>query len=192
MLRKIAAGASAAVVAAGLAAAPAAATGFPGSPADPCSDVAQTERQGPCVTVVPFSAVKRNSGPPAVGTPTPEVPSSPPSDGSGPGPGDTAPPPASPPPSPPLESAGPPPAPDITPVPAPAPVEPAPTPTPAPAEPRKPSEAVLPTAEPRLPQTATDTRPLTVAGGCSLIAAGFAWIGGARRRRKRPAGVMSG
>ena len=187
MLRKIAAGASAAVVAAALAAAPAAATGFPGSPADACSDVAQTEQQGPCVTVVPFSAVKRNgSGPPPVGTPIPEEPTSPPPGGSGPG--DAPPPPASPPPAPPLESAGPPPAPDITPVPPPAPIEPAPTPRSAPAEPRKPSEAVLPTAEPRLPQTAVDSAPLTVAGGGSLIAAGLAWIGGARRRRKGPAG----
>ena len=183
MLRKIAAGASAAVVAAGLAVAPAVAAGLPDSPADPCAEAAT------CVTVVPavadFSAVKRNSGPPPVGTPTPEVPSSPPDDsgpgGPGPGPGG-GPSPFVPPP--PLESAGPPPAPDITPVPAPPPMEPAPPPTPAPAEPRRPSEAVLPTAEtpPRLPQTATNSGPLTVAGGVSLVAAGLAWIAGARRR----------
>ena len=69
----------------------------------------------------------------------------------------------------------------MTPVTAPPPAEPAPTTT-VPAEPRKPSEAVLPKAEPRrLPQTAADSRPLTVAGGGLLIAAGLAWMGGARR-----------
>lgn len=178
MLRKIAAGAGAAVVAAGLAIAPAAAAGLPGTPADPCAATAT------CVTAVPavadFSAVKRrSSGPPPVGTPSPEVPSSPPPDVSGPG----GAPPSAPPPPP--ESAAPPPAPDTTPVPAPPPIGPAPTPTTAPAEPRRPSEAVLPTAEvpTRLPQTAADSRPLAVAGGGSLIVAGLAWIGGARRRR---------
>ena len=180
MLRKIAAGTSAALVAAALAVAPAAAAGIPGAPDDPCAGTAT------CVTVAPavadFSAVKRGrSGPPPVGTPTPEGPSSPPPDDAGPGgPGGGAPPSA-----PPLESAGPPPAPDITPVPPPPPIEPAPTPTTAPAEPRRPSEAVLPTAEAptRLPQTAADSRPLTAAGGISLMAAGLAWMGGARRRR---------
>jgi len=176
MLRKIAVGTSAAVVAAALAVAPAAAAGLPGPPGDSCAEVAT------CVAVASpvaeFSAVKRGAGAPPVGTPSPEEPTSPPPDHSGPGGPPSAPPP-------PLESAGPPPAPDITPVPAPPPIEPAPTPTTAPAEPRRPSEAVLPTAEAptRLPQTAADSRPLTVAGGVSLIAAGLAWIGGARRRR---------
>jgi LPXTG-motif cell wall-anchored protein len=179
MLRKIAAGTSAAVVAAALAVAPAAAAEPPRLSADPCAETAT------CVTVVPavadFSAVKRrSSGPPPVGTPTPEVPSSPPPDLSGPGPGGA--PPSAPPPPP--ASAAPPPAPEIIPPPAPPLIEPAPTPTTSPAEPRRPSEVVLPTAEvpTRLPQTAADSRPLTVVGGASLIAAGLAWIGGARRR----------
>ena len=178
MLRKIAAGTSAAVVAAALAVAPAAGAGLPGTPDDPCAGTAT------CVTAgADFSAVKRkSSGPPPTGTPVPEVPSNPPPDGSGaggPGPGGGASPAA-----PPLERAGPPSAPDITPAPPPPP-EPAPTPTTAPAEPGRPSEAILPTAEAptRLPQTAADSRPLTVVGGGSLIAAGLAWIGGARRRR---------
>jgi LPXTG-motif cell wall-anchored protein len=184
MLRKIAAGTGAAIVAAGLAVAPAAAAGLSGPPADRCAEAAT------CVTVVPavadFWAVKRkSSGPPSTGTPIPEVPSSPPpidSGPGGPGPGG-APPPA---PSPPAAgpAPAPAPAPDITQVPAPAPIEPVPPPTTAPAEPRRPSEAVRPAAEAptRLPQTATDSRPLTVAGGGSLIAAGLAWMGGARRR----------
>ena len=185
MLRKIAAGTGAAIVAAGLAAAPAAATELSGSPADACSEVTS------CLTVAPaigdFSSVRRKSSePPSVGNPVPEEPSSPPPGDSGPGgpgPGDSGPPPT----APPLETAGPPAAPDFTPVTAP---EVIPTPTSAPAEPRRPSEAILPTAEtpPRLPQTAADSRPLTVAGGGSLVAAGLAWIGGARRRWKRPEG----
>ncbi|HEV3363451.1 MAG TPA: LPXTG cell wall anchor domain-containing protein, partial [Acidimicrobiia bacterium] len=61
-------------------------------------------------------------------------------------------------------------------------------PPPAPMD-RRPSEAVRPPAEApqRLPQTAADSRPLAVAGGASLVAAGLAWIGGARRRKKRAA-----
>ena len=185
MLRKIAAGTSAAVVAAALAVAPAAAAGLPRPPADPCAEAAD------CVAVAPavaeFSTVKRGSGAPPVGTPTPEEPTSTPPDDSGPaGPGPGGAPPSIPPP--PLESAGPPPVPEIRPAPAP-PIEPAPTPTTAPAEPRRPSEAVLPTSEvpTRLPQTAAESRLLTVAGGVSLIAAGLAWIGGARRRRSSEA-----
>jgi LPXTG-motif cell wall-anchored protein len=213
MLRKIAAGTSAAVVAAGLAAAPAAATELSGPPADSCTDVGAGQTGpdplapgfvfGPladvphlmatdrsCVTVTPavadFSSVRRkSSAPPPVGNPAPEEPSSPPPDEpgpGGPGPGDSVPRST----VPPLETAGPPAAPEFTPVTGP---EAVPTPTPAPAEPRRPNEAVLPRAEtPRLPQTAADTRPLTVAGGGSLVAAGLAWIGGARRRRKRPHG----
>jgi len=69
---------------------------------------------------------------------------------------------------------------------APPDAPPAPPPTSPPAEPRRPAERVLPTDEAptRLPLTAVDSRPLTVAGGGSLVAAGLAWIGGARRRRK--------
>ena len=194
MLRKIVVGTSAAVVAVGLAAAPALATGPPGSPA-PCSETARTEQ---CLTVAStvagFSSARRNSSaPPPVGTPVPEEPSSPPPDvpsspppgdsGPGsPGPGDSGPPA----PAPPIETAGPPAAPEFTPA-APLPVEPSPAPTRAPNESGKPSETVLPTTEPRLPKTAVDSRPLTVAGGGSLVAAGLAWIGGARRRWKRQA-----
>jgi hypothetical protein len=227
MLRKIAAGTSAAVVAAGLAAAPAAASGLPASPSavssgeDPrnppaCGGAAQAEQNGldphktsgflfgpladvpyllsgdrSCFTAASAAADtsparRKGSAPPPVGAPVPEEPSSPPPDDSGagaPGPGDSGPPP----------SAAPPAAPDFTP-PAPPPVAPGPTPTSAPAEFGGPSESVLPAvrppaeAPPRLPLTAVDTRPLTVAGGGSLVAAGLAWIGGARRRRKRPAG----
>jgi LPXTG-motif cell wall-anchored protein len=196
MLRNIAVGASAAVIAACLAAAPVAATGLPGAPATVSSGGDPRYPPvcaAPCVTVAPsvadFSAVRRNSpAPPPVATPGPEAPSNPPPDdagpgGPGPGPGDSAPPAAAPPAEPPTPPA----APDFTPVTAPPPAEPVPTPTSAPAEPREPSEAVLPRAEPRLPQTAADSRPLMVVGGASLIAAGLAWMGGARRRRKRPA-----
>jgi hypothetical protein len=214
MLRRIAAGTSAAVVAAGLAAGPAVASGLPAA-GDSCADLAQTEQHGldlqatpgfvfgpladvphllsgdrACFTVAASAADatparRRSSGPPPVGIPVPEEPSSRPPEDSGrgePGPGDSGPPPSA---APPVETAGPPAAPDLTPPAAPPPVAPEPTPTSSPT----PSESVLPTAEapPRLPLTASDTRPLTVAGGASLVAAGLAWIGGARRRRKRAA-----
>lgn len=198
MLRKIAVGTSAAVVAVGLAAAPALAAVLPRS-APTCGEAAQTEQ---CLTVASpvadISSARRNSSaPPPVGTPVPEGPSSPPPEGPGspppevpssppsgnsgpevPGPDGSGPPA----PAPPVETAGPPAAPEF--IPAPSPVE-TPAPTRAPDETRKPSETVLPTTEPRLPQTAVDSRPLTVAGGVSLVAAGLAWIGGARRRGKR-------
>ena len=171
MLRKIAAGTSAAVVAAGLAAAPGVAAGIPAPPGDVCGDPS-------CVSVVTdFSGARRRNSSPPVGTPTPEAPSSPPQDSA-----PEAPPPA----SPPVETAGPP-ADTSSPLP-PAPVESGPPP--APRALGGPGESVLPETQPpsppRLPQTASETRPLTAAGGGSLIAAGLAWIGGARRRRKRP------
>jgi LPXTG-motif cell wall-anchored protein len=211
MFRKIAAGTSAAVVAAGLAAAPAVAAGLP-APGD-CVDVAPTETAGvdqptsegfvfgPLAEVPHFltaerscfvasapaadpdlsAAHRRNSGPPPVKTPIPDVPTdvSPPADTSGPPPVDSGPPPAAPPAPPPV-------APEAPPVetPAPAPPEAPPAP-PAPRESGREANSVLPEAQPRLPQTAADTRPLTAAGGSSLIAAGLAWIGGARRRKKR-------
>jgi LPXTG-motif cell wall-anchored protein len=231
MLRKIAAGTSAAVVAAGLAAAPAVAAGLPASPGaalpggDPraprCGDAAQTEQnafEGPathgfvfgpladvphllssdrsCFTVASevadVSGARRHSAsPPPVGTPVPEVPSSPPGDsGPGaPGPGDSGPASASPPAD--TDTPSLPASPDFTPTTAPAAVAPSPPPPRgklgAPGESLLPSAQPPPEAAPRLPQTASDTRPLTVAGGGSLIAAGLAWIGSARRRRKRPA-----
>jgi LPXTG-motif cell wall-anchored protein len=61
----------------------------------------------------------------------------------------------------------------------------APPAPPAPRESGREANNVLPEAQPRLPQTAADTRPLATAGGGSLIAAGLAWIGGARRRKRR-------
>ena len=182
MLRRIAAGTSAALIAVGLAVAPARATGLP--PATSAVSSGSVLR-GPLPDI---SAAHRNSStPPTVGTPIPETPNSPPSDESGPGgpgPGDSGPPSPS---APPVDSP-PPPSPEVTPPPAP-PAPPAealaPTPPTPPAAPRGPSgKSVLPTAEPRLPQTAAESQPLTVAGGASLIAAGLAWIGGARRRRK--------
>ncbi|MCA1843486.1 MAG: LPXTG cell wall anchor domain-containing protein [Actinobacteria bacterium] len=226
MLRKLAAGTSAAVVAAGLAAAPAVAAGLSASPGDVCSDSAtQTEQNGvdqtttqgfvfgpladvphlqsagpSCVTVAPavadFSSAHRHSAsPPPPGTPVPEVPSSaPPVESPGPeapGPGESVPPaPAGPPAdtsSPPSDTASPPAPPELTP----SPVAPSPPPAPR-SDFGGPGESVLPSTQPpaeaaRLPQTASETRPLTAAGGGSLIAAGLAWIGGARRRRKRPA-----
>lgn len=183
MLRKIAAGTSAALIAIGLAAAPAVATGLTAVP----GAVASEDPQSPLPDT--SAARRKSSGPPPVGSPAPEVPSSPPRDDSGPGgpgPGDSGPPPSS---VPPVETAGPPASPDFAPTPAP-PEEPPPPPPPA--EPRKAAEHVLPTAKAptRLPLTAVDSRPLTVAGGASLIAAGLAWIGGARRRR--PAGPPAG
>jgi LPXTG-motif cell wall-anchored protein len=223
MLRKIAAGTSAAVVAAGLAAAPAVASGLPASPGDSCGDVTQTEHTsldqqstrgfvfGPladvphllsgdrtCFTVASevadMSGARRHSAaPPPVGTPVPEVPASPPPGDSGPGapgPGDSAPPPSA-------DSSSLPAPPDFTPVMAPPLAEAGPPPSPR-AELGGPGESVLPSVQPprqtapRLPQTASDTRPLTVAGGGSLFAAGLAWIAGARRRRKRPAGPAAG
>jgi len=205
MLRKIAVGTSAAVVAVGLAAGPALAAEPPGSPA-PCSGTARTQLCSTDASPVAdiFTARRNTSPPPPVGTPVPEEPSSPPPDvpsspapevpssppgDSGPdapGPGGSGPPA----PAPPIETAGPPAAPEFTPAP-PAPTEPTPTPTRAPNESGKPSETVLPTAEPRLPKTAVDSRPLTVAGGGSLVAAGLAWIGGARRRWRRQAGPLA-
>jgi len=227
MLRKIAAGTSAAVVAAGLAAVAAGLSASSGAalpgrdPRTPqCSDAAPSEQstfgrpiahgfvfgplaevphrqsQGPsCGTVnsvvTDFSGAHRSASPPPVGTPVPEAPSSPPPDISGPetpGPGESPPPAPS---GPPADTSSPPSPPVVTPTPAPAPV--APSPPPALRAPTGgPGENVLPQSQPptrapaRLPQTAGDTRPLTVAGGGSLIAAGLAWIGGASRRRKRP------
>ena len=184
MLRRFAAGTSAALVAVGLAVAPAWANGLPPATSAVSSGSAL---RGPLPDI---SAANRNSStPPTVGTPIPETPSSPPSDESGPGgpgPGDSGPPSPS---APPVDSSTPPLSPDVTAPPAPPapPVEaPAPTPPAPPAAPRGPSgESVLPIAEkPHLPQTAAESQPLTVAGGVSLIAAGLAWIGGARRRRK--------
>jgi len=223
MLRKIAAGTSAAVVAAGLAAAPAVAAGLPSSPGDVCgdatteqtsvegrttqafvfgplADVPHLRSAGPsCVTVTPvvtdFSDARRRSGsPPPVGTPAPEAPGSPPPPDSTPEapPVDSGPPPSA---GPPVETAVPP-ADTASPLP-PAPVEPGPPPAPR-APLGGPGESVLPETRPparapsRLPQTASETRPLTVAGGGSLIAAGLAWIGGARRRRKRAADSAAG
>ena len=220
MLRKIAAGTSAAVVAAGLAAAPAVAAGIPASPGEVCGDATPTEQAsiegrttqgfvfgpladvlhlrsaGPsCATVTPvvtdFSdARRRSASPPPVGTPTPEAPSSPPPDDSAPeapAPVDSGPPPSA---GPPVETAVP--AADTSSPLPPVPVEAGPPPAPRAAL-GGPGESVLPETQPpprapsRLPQTAGETRPLTVAGGGSLIAAGLAWIGGARRRRKRAA-----
>ena len=178
MLRRFAAGTSAALVAVGLAIAPAWANGLPPATSAVSSE---SDLSGPLADI---SAAHRNSSsPPTAGTPIPESPSSPPSDE--PGPGDSGPPA---PPAPPVDTAPPPPSPDVTPPPAP-PALPAEAPVPAPPSPptasRGPSgDSVLPKAEPRLPQTAAESQPLTVAGGASLIAAGLAWIGGARRRRK--------
>jgi LPXTG-motif cell wall-anchored protein len=177
MLRKIAAGTGAAVVAACLAAAPAVAAGLPASVGDVCAAPS-------CVPVTPvvtdFSGARRNASPP-VGTPVPEEPSGPPPNVSvpeSPPPVDSVPPPSA-------GTASPPPAPEPT------TAQVAPSPPPAPRAPLGgPGETVLPEAQPparapsRLPQTASDTRPLTVAGGGSLIGAGLAWIGGARRRKR--------
>jgi LPXTG-motif cell wall-anchored protein len=224
MLRKIAAGTSAAVVAAGLAAAPAVASELPASSGDSCGDVTRTGQNGldqqakpgflfgpladvphllsgdrACFTVAPtvadISSARRNSSaPPPVGSPVPEVPTSPPPDDSGPpgpGPDDSGPPPST-------DTSSPPAPPEFTPMMAPPPAAPAPTTKSWPAVFGGPAETVLPAAQPpseaapRLPQTANETRPITVAGGASLFAAGLAWIGGARRRRKRQSGPAQG
>ena len=179
MLRRFAAGTSAALVAVGFAVAPAWANGLPAATSAVSSE---SDLPSPLADI---SAAHRNTSPPTVGTPIPETPNSPPSDESGPGgpgPGDSGPPSPS---GPPVDSSSPPPSPDVTPPPGPPVEAPAPTPPAPQAAPRGPSgENVLPTAEkPHLPQTAAESQPLTVAGGASLIAAGLAWIGGARRRR---------
>jgi len=162
----------------------------------PLADVPHLQSAGPsCEIVTPvvtdFSGARRSASPPPVGTPAPEVPGGPGADSppEAPTPVDSGPLPSA---SPPADAAGPPvdtssPPPDVT-APAPPPVAPAPR-----APSGGPGESVLPETQPpagapsRLPQTASDTGPLTVAGGGSLMAAGLAWIGGARRRRKRPA-----
>jgi LPXTG-motif cell wall-anchored protein len=124
------------------------------------------------------SAHRRTSKPPA-DTPVPEVP--PPADSGpgGPGPIDSGPPPPASPPS------APPAPPELPPIETPPP--PAPTSTSAPQESGRQADNVLPAVQPpeQLPQTAAETRPLTIAGGGSLIAAGLAWMGGARRRNRR-------
>jgi hypothetical protein len=73
------------------------------------------------------------------------------------------------------------------------PPAPAPSPSPGPAASARPAERVRTPAgapeelTPNLPRTGRDDRPLAVAGGANLIAAGLALIGGARHRRRRQA-----
>lgn len=160
MLRKLAAATGAALFAVGLNAAPS-----PGT---------ETPAAGTDVPVELFVANRgRGSDRPPAATP-PEIPGSPP-----PGEHPNPPPVEAPPPSPPPALP-----------PAPPPVETGPTPTTAPAEFVGPVETVRPSlrvpedAPTRLPQTGRGSRPLTAAGGGSLLAAGLAVIGGARHRRR--------
>ena len=215
MLRKLAAGTSAAFVAAGLTAAPAVASRLPSSSENSCGDMAQTEQDpldkvttqgfvfGPladvpqllsdrrvCFTTaaVPsdVSAASRRHGSGPPPVGSPPVPTNPGSPESG-GPGV----PASSEALPPGDSPEPPGSTDITPMLSPPPVSTGPTPASSPAEFVGPAEtdfvpAAGPEGRPRsLPQTGRGSRPLAAAGGAHLLAAGLALIAGARRRKRR-------
>jgi hypothetical protein len=199
MLRKLAAGTSAAVVAAGLAAAPAMASRLP-KPGDTCdkgfvfgppADVPQRlSSDRSCATVAPHPAPPDDTphppstiaeaAPPAPSLPSggtgesPEAPGGPGASGGGPGrrpSGDAST--------------------DDAPTLSPPEVPTGPAPTAAPADLAGPAETTRtpngrPEASPApLPVTGHDARPLAAAGGVNLVAAGLAFIGGARRRRRR-------
>jgi hypothetical protein len=148
------------------------------SPPTPPADTPETPRPTTPETAPPASG----GSPEAPGSPSDHGPG--PGGGGGPGPsgsppsGDTAQPPPStfdtPPVSPPAVPGG-----------------PALTPTPVAAGPADIARAANgspeapPSSPPPLPVTGHDPRPLAVAGGVNLVAAGLAFIGGARRRRRR-------
>jgi hypothetical protein len=142
------------------------------SPPTPPADTPETPRP-----TVPETA-------PPVSGETPEAPGPPSEHGPGPGGGGGRGPSGAPPPA---DTLQPPASTGDTPTLSP----PGPAPTPSPAATAQPAETARtandsPEASPPpLPVTGHDARPLAAAGGVNLIAAGLAFIGGARRRRRR-------